>query len=35
MVSITICNLDDEVKARLRMRAAEHQRSVEEEARVI
>ena len=35
MASITIRNLDDEVKARLRMRAAEHGRSMEEEARVI
>ena len=35
MVSITICNLDVEAKARLRMRAAEHHRSMEEEARVI
>ena len=35
MASITIRNLDDEVKTRLRMRAAEHHRSMEEEARVI
>ena len=35
MASITIRNLDDEVKARLRMRAAGHGRSMEEEARVI
>ena len=35
MASITIRNLDDEVKTRLRVRAAEHGRSMEEEARVI
>lgn len=35
MASITIRNLDDEVKARLRMRAADHGRSMEEEARQI
>lgn len=35
MASITIRNLDDEVKTRLRVRAAEHHRSMEEEARVI
>ena len=35
MASITIRNLDDEVKARLRVRAAEHHRSMEEEARLI
>ena len=35
MASITIRNLDDDVKTRLRMRAAEHQRSMEEEARLI
>ena len=35
MASITIRNLDDEVKTRLRMRAAEHKRSMEEEARII
>ena len=35
MASITIRNLDDQVKARLRVRAAEHQRSMEEEARMI
>ena len=35
MASITIRNLDDQVKALLRMRAAEHQRSMEEEARII
>ena len=35
MASITIRNLDDEVKMRLRVRAAEHHRSMEEEARLI
>ena len=35
MASITIRNLDDDVKTRLRMRAAENGRSMEEEARVI
>ena len=35
MASITIRNLDDEVKTRLRARAAEHCRSMEEEARLI
>ena len=35
MASITIRNLDEEVKARLRVRAAEHHRSIEEEARLI
>ena len=35
MASITIRNLDDEVKTRLRVRAAEHHRSMEEEARII
>jgi antitoxin FitA len=35
MASITIRNLDDEVKRRLRVRAAEHGRSMEEEAREI
>jgi len=35
MASITIRNLDDEVKDRLRMRAAENGRSMEEEARLI
>ncbi len=35
MASITIRNLDDDVKTRLRLRAAEHHRSMEEEARVI
>ena len=32
---MTIRNLDDEVKARLRVRAAQHGRSMEEEARSI
>ena len=35
MASITIRNLDDEVKTRLRVRAAEHHRSMEEEVRII
>ena len=35
MASITIRNLDDDVKTRLRVRAAEHHRSMEEEARLI
>ena len=35
MASITIRNLDDDVKCRLRVRAAEHGRSMEEEARDI
>lgn len=35
MASITIRNLDDDVKKRLRLRAAEHGRSMEEEARAI
>ena len=35
MASITIRNLDDNVKARLRMRAADNGRSMEEEARLI
>ena len=35
MASITIRNLDDGVKARLRVRAADHGRSVEDEARHI
>ena len=35
MASITIRNLDDELKARLRVRAAERGRSMEEEAREI
>lgn len=35
MASITIRKLDDEVKRLLRIRAAEHGRSMEEEARLI
>ena len=35
MASITIRNLDEEVKSRLRVRVAEHHRSMEEEARLI
>jgi antitoxin FitA len=35
MASITIRNLDDEVKARLRQQAARHGRSMEAEAREI
>ena len=35
MASITVRNLDGEVKSRLRIRAAEHGRSMEEEVRVI
>ncbi|MGV3550180.1 FitA-like ribbon-helix-helix domain-containing protein [Rhizobium sp.] len=35
MASMTIRNLDDGLKARLRIRAAEHGRSMEEEARDI
>ena len=35
MASITIRNLDDDVKTRLRVRAAAHNRSMEEEARII
>lgn len=35
MASITVRNLDDEVKSKLRVRAARHGRSMEEEARVI
>ena len=35
MASITIRNLDNDVKTRLRIRAAAHGRSMEEEARVI
>ena len=35
MASITIRNLEDSVKTRLRVRAAEHGRSMEEEARII
>jgi len=35
MASITIRNLEDDLKRRLRIRAAEHGRSMEEEARDI
>ena len=35
MASITIRNLDDDWKTRLRVRAAEHRRSMEEEVRII
>ena len=35
MASITIRNLNDKVKARLRGRAADHDQSTEEEARLI
>jgi plasmid stability protein len=35
MASITIRNLGDDIKHRLRIRAAEHGRSMEEEAREI
>ena len=35
MASITIHNLDDDVKTRLRVRAAGNGRSMEEEARLI
>lgn len=35
MASITIRNLDDHLKRRLRIQAAEHGRSMEEEAREI
>ena len=35
MASITVRNLDDSVKSRLRIRAARHGRSMEEEAREI
>lgn len=35
MASITIRNLDDDIKQRLRVRAAVHGRSMEEEARDI
>ncbi len=35
MASITIRKLDDTIKTKLRMRAAEHGRSMEEEAREI
>lgn len=35
MASITIRNLDEQIKAKLRLRAAKHQRSMEDEARNI
>ena len=35
MASITVRNLDEDLKQRLRVRAAEHGRSMEEEARAI
>ena len=35
MASLTIRNLDDDTKARLRVRAARHGRSMEEEARTV
>ena len=35
MASITIRNLDEEVRTRLRVRAAQHSRSMEEEVRII
>ena len=35
VANITIRNLDDDVKTRLRVRAARHHRSMEEEARII
>jgi plasmid stability protein len=35
MASITIRNLDEQTKARLRVRAAHHKRSMEDEARNI
>ncbi len=35
VASITIRNLDDDVKTRLRVRAAAHHRSMEEEVRII
>ena len=35
MASITIRNLDDDIKTLLRVRAAKHHRSMEEEARLI
>lgn len=35
MASITIRNLDETTKARLRVRAAQHGRSMEEEARTL
>ena len=35
MATLTIRNLDDELKSRLRIRAARHDRSMEEEVRAI
>ena len=35
MANITIRNLDDDVKTRIRTRAAEHHRSMAEEVRII
>ncbi|MGM0675508.1 MAG: FitA-like ribbon-helix-helix domain-containing protein [Spirochaetota bacterium] len=35
MATLTIRNLDDELKSRLRIRAAQHDHSMEEEARLI
>ena len=35
MASITVRNLDEDVKTRLRVRAAKHHRSMEEEVRII
>jgi len=35
MATLTIRRLDDSVKARLRVRAAQHGRSMEEEARLV
>ena len=35
MASITIRNLDDDIRVRLRLRAADNGRSMEEEARLI
>ena len=35
MASITVCNLEDSLKRRLRIRAAENGRSMEQEARAI
>ena len=35
MATMTIRNLDDDLKARLRVRAAQHGKSMEEEARTI
>ena len=35
MASITVRNLDADVKTRLRVRAAQHHRSMEEEVRII